>query len=47
MRPNPSKAWSRGQCGSIAIAYGEFVTEDELISSNARGYDCLEKHTHR
>jgi len=46
MKPNPSKAWSRGQCGSIAIDYGEFVIEGELKSSDARGYDYFEKHTH-
>jgi hypothetical protein len=46
MRPNSSKAWSRGQCGSIAIDYGEFVTEDELRSFDARCYNYLEKHTH-
>jgi hypothetical protein len=27
MRPNLNKAWSMGQCGSITINYGKFVTQ--------------------
>jgi hypothetical protein len=46
MRPNPSKAWSRGQCGSIAINYGKFVTEDELRNFDVGSYYCLLKNTH-
>jgi hypothetical protein len=45
MRPNPSKAWSRGQCGGVAIDYS--ITENELINSDAGCYYCLEKHTYQ
>jgi hypothetical protein len=45
MKPNPSKTWSRGQCGSIAINYGKFVAEDELKNSDAGSYFYL-KNTH-
>jgi hypothetical protein len=47
MRPNPSKAWSRGQCGSVAINNGKFVIENELRNSNAGCYYCLEEHTYQ
>ncbi len=45
-RLNPNKAWSKGQCGSIAINYGKFVTEDELKNFDARCY-CLKEHTYQ
>jgi hypothetical protein len=46
-KPNPSKAWSRGQCGSVAIDYAKSITENEFRNSNARCYYYLEKHTYQ
>jgi hypothetical protein len=46
-RPNLNKAWSKGQCGSIAINYGKFVIKDELKNSYARSYYCLKEHTYQ
>jgi len=45
MRIDPSEAWSRNQCGGVALDDGEFVAEDEFRSSNARHYNHPEKHT--
>ncbi len=46
-KPNPSKAWSRRQCGGLAIDYGKFITKNELRNSDAGCYYNLEKHTYQ
>jgi len=46
MRPNPSKTWSKGQCGSVAIDYGKSTTNNKFRSSDAGCYYCLEEHTY-
>ncbi len=47
MRPNPSKAWSKGQCGSIAINYGKFVAKGEFKNFDAGIYFYYKEHTYQ
>jgi len=47
MKPNPSKAWSKGQCGGVAIDYGKSIIENELMNSDSGCYDYFGKHTHQ
>ncbi len=47
MRPNPSKTWSRGQCGGITIDYGKSTTRNEFRNVDARCHYYFGKHTYQ
>ncbi len=44
---DPSKAWSKGQCGGITINYGKFTSKNEFINSDVGCYYYFGGHTYQ
>jgi hypothetical protein len=46
MRLDPSKAWSKGQCGGITINYGKSIAKNELRSFDVGYHYYFGEHTY-